>query len=195
MGLPRSLPRYLGLSLLGAALATALDYEHVQHRVLAYPHPSMGVQEWWVPLLFGVSTLALVIQARFYRRSAERMSRRELWLRVADFAMAYLVTSFARDQPLWLTAGLVVAWVPWVAREPRQWLMGVAVAVAGPVVEISLSHLGAFAYLPDQPLWLGVPIWLPALYLHVSLAARALDFLVQPGTPGGDRSAFPREVG
>ncbi len=35
-------------------------------------------------------------------------------------------------------------------------------ALAGPSVEIFLTHVGAFAHL--QPNFLGIPIWLPALY-------------------------------
>jgi hypothetical protein len=168
------------MCLFGAGLATALDHAHATHRVLFYPRPSMGIQAWWVPLLFAGSTLALITQARLFRRPGDGISRALGALSVLDFALAYWLTAQARDFPWLLAAGLAASWLPWAGRDPRRWALGLSVAVAGPLVESALSYAGAFHYLSDQPLVLGVPVWLPGLYLHVSVAARALDLLMLP---------------
>ncbi len=175
----KSLRRSALLALVGATLATVLDHQHVTHRVLAYAHPYLWEQAWWVPILFGVSTLALVNQARRFRQPGERLSRTVGLLLLFDFCLAYFLTSVFRDRPWALTAGLVATFLPWVRLDRRRWLLALSVAVAGPLVEATLAWLGGFHYLPDQPLVLGVAVWLPALYLHASLAARALAHLVE----------------
>ena len=43
---------------------------------------------------------------------------------------------------------------------------------AGPPFEAALAATGAFSY--RQPDVLGVPVWLPALYLHLSLFTRQI---------------------
>jgi hypothetical protein len=42
-------------------------------------------------------------------------------------------------------------------------------ALSGVLFEATLSALGGFAYI--DPDFLGVPRWLPGLYLHAALAA------------------------
>jgi hypothetical protein len=46
-------------------------------------------------------------------------------------------------------------------------------AVAGPLFERTLSSTGAFTYTHVDAL--GVPLWLPALYLHLGPALRHIQ--------------------
>ena len=68
----------------------------------------------------------------------------------------------------------MIAWLIRVLGEPTADKLAVAAAFAlgGPLFEAALSATGGFFY--RRPDLLGVPIWLPALYLHVSLLTRQI---------------------
>jgi hypothetical protein len=133
-------------------------------------------QASWVPLLFGVGGLLLVVGhavlLRVTREQAPRASRGHLASSVLWFFAAYTSTAVFRHAPLQLTLALVVAWAVRVSLAPtrEKVLAGLVYAIAGPLFESALSSTGAFGY--RHPDLLLVPAWLPALYLHVSLMTR-----------------------
>src|SRR5690242_15179434 len=86
--------------------------------------------------------------------------------------VAYLATAVLADRPVVLALVLLIAWLVRVVRDPTADKLAVATAFAlgGPLFEAALSATGGFFY--RRPDILGVPLWLPALYLHVSLLTR-----------------------
>jgi hypothetical protein len=168
---------------LGALLGTAGDQLHVRSGVLSYARgsPLLFGQALWVPLLFGAASVALVLGhaplLRLARERSARASRRGLAASVLWFYGAYASTAIFADARLALTAALVGAWAARVALAPAtdKVLAGALWAIAGPLFEAALSATGAFHY--RRPDVLLVPVWLPALYLHVSLMTREANLV------------------
>ena len=166
------------LFLVGAVAGTLGDQIHVQFHVLSYRAPVAWLlgQAIWVPLLFGCAGLALVGGERLYdglrRPHEQRPSLASNAATVGLFYLAYLSTGLLQDSPLQLTAGLTAAWALRVARNPSRdrLLSAVAAATGGCLFEGLLSMTGAFTY--RSPDFFHVPLWLPALYFHVSLMTR-----------------------
>lgn len=162
----------------GAVVGTLGDQIHVQFGVLAYPHPFPGMhgQAFWVPLLFGGAGIAMVAGERaIVPPSLPRTaSRVPLVSSFVLFAAAYFSTGLFKDHPLALAAGLSLAWALRFALTPTRdkLVSGLLLAATGSLFEAALSSTGAFYYFPPRVLL--VPIWLPALYLHVSLFTREI---------------------
>ena len=163
--------------LAGAVVCTLCDHLHVAFGVLSYAHPDVWGQAWWVPLLFAVSTWSVIVgvvpaRALFGAEPWRApVSPAPIVFGGAMFVMAYAFTAFAPAGPNVIVGALVLLWVLRVAKGVPRWLLGYSliVAVAGPSVEATLSSLGMFSY--RSPDLLGVPRWLPALYLHAGLVA------------------------
>jgi hypothetical protein len=167
----------------GAVVGLVFDRIHVVTGVLWYAHPVLFGQAVWVPFLFGFGGLVLVNGHRLFLRHPPplRPSPFSLVAPAVGFAAAYLATGLWSDHPVWLTAGLVLFWLGRVAGRPTadRIAAGLAFAVGGPLVEAVVSATGGFFY--RHPDLFGVPIWLPALYLHVSLFTRQIDLLIRSG--------------
>lgn len=167
------------LFLVGAFVGTLLDMIHVKSGVLYYPKPFYPWgQAWWVPLLFGVAAIVLV---RGYRIVADLAGARDpspssgsLTNAAIGFVLAYAATGIFHQQELLLLVGLIVAWSLHQRAHPGQGTgpYAIAVAIGGSLFESFLSSTGAFYY--TEPDLLGIPIWLPALYLHAALLTRAI---------------------
>jgi len=174
----------LVLFALGAVVGTALDHLHVLGGVLAYPRPAFWGEAAFVPHLFGGATVSLVLLWRLaFRGQAPRWPHAgRFGLYLLDFAFAYLLTVLLRDLPWISLAALTVTWLTLAAPHgPRLVAYGVVVAIAGTLTEAALCRLGLFGYLsPGLLPGLAVPLWLPGLYLHASLATRALDLAFFP---------------
>jgi hypothetical protein len=166
---------------LGALVCTLGDHLHVVYGVLAYPRPVLFHQAWWVFPLFvgGVSAMLAGCDAVRERLGGERVptSLGEAALASGWFFVAYAFTAVAADFPSAVLLVLVVTWVVRVRGLPR-WVVAFSlVAAAGGVgFEASLSRAGGFAYL--NPDFMGVPRWLPGLYLHAALAVPRLRGLL-----------------
>jgi hypothetical protein len=171
--------RWIGLALVGAAICTVCDHLHATHGVLVYAHPVLWHQAWWVPLLFAAASVVAVAGAMPLRRLFGAVSPdptpREIAGDGLAFVTAYVFTSFApADRPN-VTLGLLAAW--WLSRVVRgrpAWLTvySLVMAVAGSLFEAGWSALGLFHYV--RPDGLGVPRWLPGIYLHAALVAGPL---------------------
>jgi hypothetical protein len=166
----RMLRPLLLLSLFGATIGVLLDALHTFSGTTEYTHPLVLRTAWWAPLLFanayGVGGL---IYALGYRRlggpSAVR-SRRELAFGLVAFAGLYAISAYLPApnvvKLVVLFAGAAALW--WRLDRTRVGAMLACVAaIAGPSTEIVLTHLGLFRHLQADVL--GIPIWLPALYL------------------------------
>jgi hypothetical protein len=147
----------------------------VQSGVLDYETGGFFGQAWWVPLQFGVASLAIVAGAApFARRRAEPQA--------ADFATgtlwfvgAYAATGIFDAHPTTLAVALLATWAARVAfaRQPASLVAySLLLAAAGTGAEAILSAAGTFDYA--NPDLLGVPIWLPGLYLHGAPLALAV---------------------
>jgi hypothetical protein len=162
---------------LGAVLGTAGDQLHLRSGALSYPPgwPRILGQPLWVPLLFGLTAIVLVLGHAAWLRlghapaagSARSFVASALW-----FYAAYLSTAVFQETPRILALALAAAWAARVAVAPAvdKAIAGGSYALAGALFECALSATGAFRY--RQPDLLLVPLWLPPLYLHVSLMTR-----------------------
>ena len=181
----------LVLFFVSAVLGTLGDQIHVQFGVLSYPHPFAYLfgQAIWVPPLFGFAGLALVLGNRAFLKpyslggTVPPATLGEVFASFILFVAAYFSTGLFQSHPRLLALALTLFWLFRIARRPTRDKIatGLASALGGSLFEALLSSTGAFQYRnPD--LWL-IPIWLPALYLHVSLATREIYrafFLANP---------------
>jgi hypothetical protein len=173
------------LLFLGGAIAgTLLDHLHVWGGVLGYPHVAFWGEALWVPPLFGAAAVAMVGSWRLTFRGAEARWRNG-WPALFYFALfvaAYATSVALQRLPVAALALMVAVWLPFALRlGPRAIWYGVLAAAVGCLVESSLSWANLFHYYaPGQMGFLPVPLWLPGLYLHASLATRAVDMAFFP---------------
>ena len=158
----------------GAVVGTLLDRIHVASGVLWYTAPALAGQALWVPAVFGLGALLLMSGHRIFPPREGRVAPATLVAPALGLVVAYVATAVFAARPLALAAGLVLAWVARVVPEPTfdKLAVGATFALCGPLVEALLSATGGFFY--RRPDVLGVPLWLPALYLHVSLLTRQI---------------------
>jgi hypothetical protein len=143
--------------------------------VLDYETGGYFGQAWWVPLQFGVASLAIVAGAMpFARRRAPPQSL-DFISGTAWFVAAYAASGLFDDHPFALAVAFVLTWAVRVALAPQPSPLvaySLLLAVAGTAAEAILAAAGTFAYA--NPDLLGVPVWLPGLYLHGAPLALAL---------------------
>jgi hypothetical protein len=164
---------WLALAVCLGLIGAACDQFHVQSELLSYPDPWLWDQAAWVPLNFAVLLTGLVAVTIPLARAAARRGVREpraagLAADLAWFVGAYAVSGLvAPDHPDALAIAYVVVWLPRVALRPDRALLvpyGIALAIAGCLVEAAEIQLGWFAYA--EPDVIGIPLWLPGIYLH-----------------------------
>jgi hypothetical protein len=179
----RRLP-WLILALAGALVCTVCDHLHVVTGVLHYRSPWVWQQAFWVPLLFAGASLLIVAGAgpvvTLLRVGEAPPSPREVAGDALQFVAAYAFTAYGSGEPTVVATVLSAWWLGRMVRERRPWMIpySIAVAIGGTLFEATLSSTGAFTYrAPDM---LGVPRWLPALYLHVALLGGSLQLLLAP---------------
>jgi hypothetical protein len=161
----------------GAVVCTLCDHMHVAFGVLLYARPAVWQQAWWVPLLFAASSASVLVgvvptRALFGGEPWHApQSAAPIVTAGALFVLAYAFTAVAHAFRDVVLVALLSLWVLRVAKGVPRWLFAYSliVAVLGPSVEATLSSLGLFVY--RAPDFLGVPRWLPALYLHAGLVA------------------------
>jgi hypothetical protein len=180
------------LFLFGATVLTVCDGFHSYSGTTAYTHPVAFRAAWWVPLLFatagGGGGFAYV---RAYRTlgGPERLTPWPVLIPVVvAFVGIYFASGFWRVDNVTKLGGLVVGAVLLFGIADRTWqgaLLALGAALVGFVVEAILVACGTFRY--TSPDVLGIPYWLPGLYLASGpsvgqLARRVLDDEHRAGT-------------
>jgi hypothetical protein len=122
---------------------------------------------WWTPPLFGV---AYALLALTYRQGEPRpvvaIPPARAGIGFVAFAALYFASGFlpaangVKLTVLLVGAALLFAFVD---RSRAALVTGVISAFVGPAFEVVLVRTGVFLHL--QPDFLGIPMWLPALYL------------------------------
>jgi hypothetical protein len=161
---------FLLLIAFGATAGTLLDALHTFSGTTEYTSPFVLRTAWWVPLLFasayGVGGFLYAVAHRRLRGPASLRSGRELAIGLVIFAALYAASAYLPAsnvaKTIVLTAGAVSLWL-WLDRSFQGLALATVAAIAGPVTEIALIRLGLFRH--RQPDFLGIPMWLPALYL------------------------------
>lgn len=175
------------LFLAGAIFGTLGDVFHVLSGTLDYYRPSglmilppVG-QPFWVPLLFGAAGLGIGMSHSsldpYFGTQPQRPGLKNLtWVLLGTVAL--LATWAASGFLPWATGGAkdafmaAVAVGTWLILD-RSWqglALGIATALIGTAVEITLVRSGQFYYLPHAANSMGVPSWLPWLYLCASVS-------------------------
>ena len=172
------------VALAGAVVCTVCDHLHATNDVLSYPHVFVWDQAWWVPLLFAGASLVIVANAGVLRRllGGRPLAAPSARVVAADglaFVTAYAFTAYGHTLPN-VVAGVLFAW--WLARVlsgAPAWLIvySVAVGIGGTLFEAGWSALGFFHYHHAD--FLGVPRWLPGIYLHVAFLTAGLERLLR----------------
>jgi hypothetical protein len=182
--------RVLALFIAGGIGLALCDQIHVQSGVLDYETGGFFGQAWWVPLQFGVAALAIVAGATPFARGRAEPGATAFLTGTLWFVAAYAASGLFDSHPYTLAVAFVVAWAARVAlaRQPGSLVaFSLLLAAAGTGAEAILSAAGTFAYA--NPDLLGVPIWLPGLYLHGAPLALALSRALSE--PRGARSTTP----
>lgn len=171
---------------IGAAGGLVGDAGHVQAGTTTYLDdsvPFVWESALWFPILVGLATASLG-ELRLWLGPA----RRGFDARVGVAAIAavigiYAVTALVYDQPevpattLVFTLAVIVA--AWLADGWETIACGLAAAIVGPLAEILIVELELSRYSEDADSLLGVPLWLPALYLAFGVVvARLAELLV-----------------
>jgi hypothetical protein len=166
----------------GAIVGTLGDYCHVISQTDGYLSPLAPLptgQPFWVPLLFGSATLSIGLSHTWFDQWIGPKKRKImkfeacLLANLAFFSLyamsGYLPfeTGGLRDVILFL--GGVSVWLIF----DRTWqglLQASVTAMIGFGVEVLLTQIGAFYYYPHAANAMGVPSWLPWLYVAASVS-------------------------
>ena len=140
----------------------------------------LGRLGWFVPLEFGLAGVASVLAIPVLERAAgsRRAPAWSVWERAREVPLLvglYFISVGANgtDAALFAVALalLVLARLAFAAA-PGDWAFALTAAVVGPAVEAAIHAAGAFDY--TEPDFLGLPIWLPALWANGGLAIRRI---------------------
>ncbi len=165
------------LALLGGTLGVALDAMHVASGTTFYTHPSVFGVAWWTFPLFASAAAAIGLSPPAIEHILSRTPKPPATLvslaGMSLFVLAYL-TSCVIHGALGAFVLLCIAGVLWflVDRRPLGIAHAIATAIGGFIVEAALVHAGLFVHTDGAIL--GIPLWLPCLYLSASLGVSSL---------------------
>jgi hypothetical protein len=166
------------------------DRVWVELDILSYPGAGSSSQPWWVPLLLGAASLVFVHLHRLLTRRWPPRLEMGPWRLDPAFVIAFggavflgshLGAAFVGDDyPTQYLIALVVVWLIRLMTTDRSEgrtvfvvTYSLLVAVLGLVGEVAMVALDLMSYADDQ--LLGVPIWLPGVWLQAALLARAIS--------------------
>jgi hypothetical protein len=167
------------LFVFGAVVLTLLDSVHVHTHTLAYAHPAVYGSALWVPLLMGSAAAfggwAYVLGWARLGGPAKLPLRPKVALAVASFALMYaasgLLPATATTKLIVLTVAAVV-----IHREVDGSRVGAILMIVGALIGPIVEAINpGFHYL--EPDFIGVPVWLPALYACATPALGQLSRL------------------
>jgi hypothetical protein len=171
--------RLLLLFLVGAIVGTAGDRVHTLTGVLRYPMPALFDEAWWVPFLMGGAGVFLpTAHASLERQlggAPPKAATTDVMTAFLWFIAAYAASGLFKAYPVGMALvfmGTFVARALAMRISSTHWTIALCTGLGGTLFESGLSATGAFAYL--EPSVVGVPLWLPGLYLHLALLIRAI---------------------
>lgn len=169
---PRLDPRRFALLFLfGAVVITVFDGFHTISGTTAYAGPYQASRlAWWTPLLMGAGTAvgASMFVAMYRALGGSRQPPQ--WNVLASalwcFGAMYFFSGFyhgpnTTKMAVLGVAGLAAFW--WLDRTWQGAVCTLSCMLVGPLTEVLLVRAGTFVHL--QPDLLGIPMWLPTLYL------------------------------
>jgi len=148
--------------------------------VETYPNEVLGRLGWFVPIEFGLAGVASALAIPVLERAVRQGSPRAwpAWERLRELPLLIglyftSVEANGANAKLFAVALVVVVAARLAfAAAPGDWAFALVAAVAGPAVEATIHAIGAFDY--TEPDFLGIPIWLPALWANGGLAIRRI---------------------
>jgi hypothetical protein len=156
----------------GAIVLTLLDSVHVHTHTLFYDRPFMYGSAWWVPLLMGsAASIGGVLYAIGWKRLGGPKElapwpaiARAVFAAMLMYAASGLLPASATSKLIVISIAAYVIWrdVDGTRAGAKLVLIG---AIAGPIAEAINPR---FHYV--DPDFLGVAIWLPALYACITPA-------------------------
>lgn len=182
---PRLARATLILMLVGATLGSALDAIHSHFGALSYTSPVFAKAAWWVPLLF-CGAYATGIFRLLLAWTEPPPPAWKVALGMGLFIGAYWLTVAPWSGAIRSTLLLAIFAVAWAVCD-RTWpgmLTAAVAAVGGPTVEILLVRAGTFVH--HEVLVLGIPGWLPLLYLTAAVGLGGLARWLAAGDRSSD---------
>jgi len=175
--------RIFVLAIIGAIISTFCDANHVYTGALNYTQPDFWGQAWWVlpHFIFAFCLLFTGVQlfSRFwFKDSLTKATLASGYLesfvnQVLLFILLYLMTGFAHQNPLLMSAILYLTFLLrlLVSYERRFiFIAAVLMAILGMGFEGTLSAIGLMEY--SHPFIYHVPLWLGGLYMHGAFCLR-----------------------
>ncbi len=167
--LHRMVGKALTVFVVGAAAGALCDQLHVQGGVIAYRDPQLLGQPWWILPQYGLAALLGYLAAVGFRTrlgpAGETVPVAAAWLLIA-----YVATAVVHGAPSWLAFVLLATWLVRCLipryRSTTIMIYCAGAAAVGITYEAILTWTGAFVY--HQPDVLGLPYWLPGLYLNAA---------------------------
>jgi hypothetical protein len=174
---PREL---LVMAAIGCSVGTLGDRLHTLSGVLRYPNPIWQDEAWFVPPEFALAGIALGLGHRSLREMLGVAPRAPSWtehvLGIVLAALAYIATATVKD-PRWIASILYGAFVARavLGRSRSVVLYALLAATVGTATEATLVKMSVFEYCVPGRETLGVPYWLPGVYLHAALFSAGMD--------------------
>jgi hypothetical protein len=167
---------------LGFAVGLAGDATHVASGTTHYEWsgvPAIWRSAIWFPVLVAAGVLGGAwIAERAGTRPARVRGRSDAVVGAALVLALYALTSTLRGEPdtasVALTGSLAIAIWAWWDPSPGSLAVAVGAAIAGPLAEIGIVHLGAASYAGNSDSLGGVAPWLPCLYFAAGAVAARL---------------------
>lgn len=180
----RQLQVICSLFFAGAIVGTGLDILLVSTQVESYSHPTAFGISWWVPLLFGATTVCIAYAHLAILPLIGDLHRQGTLLNAIVeqgwILLAYLLIIIHMDTPSKTLLMSIICFQFWLLSK-KSWqnlLLSIVIAITGTLIEMILVAAGTFVYI--QPDLFGVPYWLPLVYICASFAVgelgRALFF-------------------
>ncbi len=161
--------RVLGLFLFGALVLTFFDGFHTHSGTTVYTTELFLKAAWWAPLNFGLGValggpiFAIIYSVLGGTKAPPSFAR--LAPGFVVFACCYYFSGFykgSNEHKLAVLSAAATGLYLVYDRTLPGLICLLVTSATGPVVEITLVHLGLFKHL--QPDWRGIPVWLPGLY-------------------------------
>jgi hypothetical protein len=159
----------LALFAFGAVVLSTFDGFHTHSGTTRYANVVALQAAWWTPLVFGLTTGVGGPMYAFLYRVLGGVRPPPSWARLTPafgiFGMLYAFTGFYHGPSsikLAVLAAAAAALFFWLDRTRAGALCLVVTTLTGPFVEAAQIRAGMFEYLQHD--FLGVPMWLPALY-------------------------------